>query len=74
MTATYAGQFIMEGFLNLSFSVWKRVIITRCIAIFPALIVALLQDFDKMDTYLNVLQSVQLPFALIPLLKFTMTE
>ena len=47
--------------------------ITRTIAIIPALIVSFLSTtmLDDMDTYLNILQSVQLPFALIPLVKFS---
>ena len=61
----------MEGFLNIRLPVWKRVFITRSIAILPALVVAFISEFDEVDTYLNILQSVQLPFALIPLIKFT---
>ncbi|CDW81910.1 nramp family mn2+ fe2+ transporters containing protein [Stylonychia lemnae] len=71
MTGTYAGQFVMEGFFDIKLTVWKRVLVTRSIAILPALAVAFIQDFDDVDTYLNILQSIQLPFALIPLLKFT---
>ena len=40
----------------------------------PALVVAFMQDFDDVDNYLNILQSIQLPFALVPLLKFTSSE
>jgi len=47
------------------------VLITRSIAILPALSVAFLSDFDAADNWLNILQSIQLPFALIPLIKFT---
>lgn len=71
MTGTYAGQFVMEGFLDIKLPVWKRVFVTRSIAIMPALAVAFISDFDEVDTYLNILQAIQLPFALIPLLKFT---
>lgn len=71
MTGTYAGQFVMEGFFDIKLAVWKRVLVTRSIAILPALGVAFIQDFDEVDTYLNILQSIQLPFALIPLIKFT---
>ena len=42
LTGTYAGQFVMEGFLELKMSMWKRNLITRSIAILPSLIVALL--------------------------------
>ena len=74
MTGTYAGQFVMEGFFDIELAVWKRVLVTRCIAILPALSVAFINNFDDADTYLNILQSVQLPFALIPLIKFTSSE
>jgi NRAMP (natural resistance-associated macrophage protein)-like metal ion transporter len=55
MTGTYAGQFVMEGFLDFTLPVWKRVLVTRSIAICPALIVAFMSDFDSADTYLNIL-------------------
>lgn len=71
MTGTYAGQFVMEGFFDMKLPVWKRVFVTRMIAVTPALAVCFMENFDKADTYLNILQSVQLPFALIPLLKFS---
>uniref|UniRef100_H3AS50 Solute carrier family 11 member 2 n=1 Tax=Latimeria chalumnae TaxID=7897 RepID=H3AS50_LATCH len=74
MTGTYSGQFVMEGFLNLSWSRFARVILTRSIAITPTLLVAVFQDVEHltgMNDFLNVLQSLQLPFALIPILTFT---
>ena len=71
MTGTYAGQFVMEGFLDIQLPVWKRVLTTRSIAILPALGVVFISDFDSVDTYLNMLQFIQLPFALIPLIKFS---
>ena len=71
MTGTYAGQFVMEGFFNIKLPVWKRVFVTRLIAIAPALVVAFMNNFEDVDTYLNILQSIQLPFALIPLIKFS---
>lgn len=61
----------MEGFFDIKLPVWKRVLVTRSIAILPALSIAFISDFDKFDNALNILQSVQLPFALIPLIKFT---
>lgn len=64
----------MEGFFDIKLTIWKRVLVTRSIAIMPALVVAFLQDFDDVDNYLNILQSIQLPFALIPLLKFTSSD
>ncbi|XP_033943185.1 natural resistance-associated macrophage protein 2-like [Pseudochaenichthys georgianus] len=74
MTGTYSGQFVMEGFLNLRWSRFARVILTRSIAITPTLLVAIFQDVQHltgMNDFLNVLQSMQLPFALIPILTFT---
>ncbi|OWK17008.1 hypothetical protein Celaphus_00011492 [Cervus elaphus hippelaphus] len=74
MTGTYSGQFVMEGFLNLKWSRFARVSLTRSIAIIPALLIAVFQDVEHltgMNDFLNVLQSLQLPFALIPILTFT---
>jgi len=76
MTGTYAGQFIMEGFLELRIPNWVRVAITRAVSLVPALFVAVLANSnylaaDKLDELLNVLQSLQLPFALFPVLYFT---
>ncbi|KAG9491618.1 hypothetical protein GDO78_000240 [Eleutherodactylus coqui] len=74
MTGTYSGQFVMEGFLNLKWSRFARVVLTRSIAITPTLLVAIFQDVEHltgMNDFLNVLQSLQLPFALIPILTFT---
>ncbi|XP_057481164.1 metal transporter Nramp3.2-like [Actinidia eriantha] len=73
ITGTYAGQFIMGGFLNLRLKKWLRALITRTFAIVPTMIVALVFDtseetLDVLNEWLNVLQSVQIPFALIPLL------
>jgi Mn2+/Fe2+ NRAMP family transporter len=57
-----------EGFLLLNVAPWKRVLITRSVAIVPSILVAILAQgsLDVLDEWLNVLQSVQLPFALIP--------
>lgn len=74
MTGTYSGQFVMEGFLNLKWSRFRRVILTRSIAIIPTLFVSIFQDVEHltgMNDFLNVLMSLQLPFALIPVLTFT---
>ena len=74
MTGTYAGQFAMEGFLNIKWARWKRVLFTRSIAIAPTLLVAIFADIrhlTNMNDILNVLQSLQLPFALFPILHFT---
>ena len=74
MTGTYSGQFVMEGFLNLHWARWKRVLLTRTIAIFPTLALSVfadLNDITSLNDYLNAIMSLQLPFALIPTLTFT---
>ncbi|XP_051865675.1 natural resistance-associated macrophage protein 2-like [Pristis pectinata] len=74
MSGTYTGQFVMEGFLNLKWSRFARVVFTRTIAITPTLLVAVFQNVNTltgMNDLLNVLMSLQLPFALIPVLTFT---
>ncbi|XP_073005429.1 metal transporter Nramp6-like [Typha latifolia] len=79
ITGTYAGQFIMGGFLNLRLKKWIRSLITRSFAIVPTIIVALFFDtsdsaLDVLNEWLNVLQSIQIPFALIPLLTLVSQE
>jgi NRAMP (natural resistance-associated macrophage protein)-like metal ion transporter len=74
ITGTYAGQFIMEGFLDIKIAQWKRNMITRGIAILPSLAVAIWASTDTMDGIIKwsqVLLSIQLPFAVIPLLNLT---
>lgn len=74
MTGTYAGQFAMEGFLNLQWARWKRVLITRSIAIVPTFFIAYfnsIQDLTGMNDILNALMTLQLPFAIIPTVAFT---
>lgn len=76
MTGTYSGQFVMQGFLDLKIAPWKRLLITRLTAIVPAILVAIIavNSLDSLDEWLNVLQSVQLPFAILPVLFFTSSE
>lgn len=79
ITGTYAGQFIMGGFLNLPMKKWLRALITRSCAIVPTMIVALLfntseASLDILNEWLNVLQSIQIPFAIIPLLTLVSKE
>lgn len=76
MTGTYAGQYVMEGFLDLKVPVWVRVTFTRLVAIGPGIVVAILTQndqnlSDKFQEWVNVLQSVILTFALLPVLHFT---
>eukprot|EP00937_MAST-01D_sp_MAST-1D-sp2_P001356 g1356.t1 len=79
MTGTYAGQYVMEGFLQLKIPNWARVAATRLCSLGPAIAVALATSSnksasDQLDEWLNILQSVQLPFALLPVLHFTSSE
>ncbi|OWK63210.1 Natural resistance-associated macrophage protein 1 [Lonchura striata] len=74
MTGTYAGQFVMEGFLQLRWSRFARVLFTRSFAILPTVFVAAFKDVSHltgMNDLLNVLQSILLPFAVLPVLTFT---
>ncbi|XP_045465242.1 protein Malvolio-like isoform X2 [Harmonia axyridis] len=74
MTGTYAGQFSMEGFLNLQWPRWKRVLFTRSIAIIPTFCLAFFSevgDLTSMNDILNAIMSLQLPFATIPTIAFT---
>ena len=75
MTGTYAGQFVMEGFLNIQWSRWKRVLLTRVFAIAPTLSIALsyndISELTGMNDMLNALMSLMLPFALLPLMIFS---
>eukprot|EP00043_Microstomoeca_roanoka_P025224 m.8013 g.8013 ORF g.8013 m.8013 type:complete len:571 (-) comp5353_c0_seq1:88-1800(-) len=76
MTGCYAGQYVMSGFLDLHLSPWRRVLLTRTVAMVPTLIFAVFSDenLNGLDEWINVLQSLQLPFALFPLLHFTRSE
>ncbi|PWK15646.1 Nramp family divalent metal transporter [Tumebacillus permanentifrigoris] len=74
LTGTLAGQIVMEGFLNIRIKAWLRRLITRVIAIIPAVIVtALYGESGTIDLLIlsQVILSLQLSFAVIPLVKFT---
>nr|WP_207202873.1 Nramp family divalent metal transporter [Pseudomonas sp. TH39(2020)] len=73
-TGTIAGQVIMEGFLNLRIPCWQRRLITRGLALIPAFIgVWLMGDhaIGKLLVLSQVVLSLQLPFALYPLIRMT---
>jgi manganese transport protein len=73
-TGTIAGQVVLEGFLKLSIPCWQRRLITRGLALGPALAgVMLLGDHavGKMLVFSQVVLSLQLPFAMFPLIRFT---
>ncbi|XP_044511310.1 metal transporter Nramp5-like isoform X1 [Mangifera indica] len=74
ITGTYAGQFIMQGFLDMKMRKWLRNLMTRCIAITPSLIVSIIggpQGAGRLIIIASMILSFELPFALIPLLKFS---
>lgn len=77
MTGTYTGQFVMSGYLDIQISPWARVLLTRLVSVVPTLLVATIysssNSLDTLNQWLNLLQSVQLPFALIPVLAFNMS-
>jgi manganese transport protein len=74
LTGTLAGQIVMEGFINIRLKPWLRRLITRLIAIVPAFIVTLLYGERGTGSLLilsQVILSMQLSFAVIPLVVFT---
>jgi len=77
VTATMSGQIVMEGFLHIKLPAWLRRLVTRLIAIVPAIIVILIYGADKTPFLLilsQVILSFQLPFAIIPLIMFTSSK
>ncbi len=74
LTGTLAGQIVMEGFLNIRLKPWLRRLITRIIAIIPAFVVTFLYGEKGIASLLvlsQVILSMQLSFAVIPLIVFT---
>ena len=74
LTGTLAGQIVMEGFINLRMRPWLRRLVTRLIAIIPAVIVTWLYGERGTGPLLilsQVVLSLQLPFAVFPLVSFT---
>jgi len=74
LTGTLAGQIVMEGFLNIRLKPWVRRLITRLIAIVPALIISI--KYGERGTadllvFSQVILSMQLSFAVVPLVMFT---
>ncbi len=74
ITGTMAGQIVMEGFLNIRMRPWLRRLITRSVAVVPA-VLTIMYFGDKATYQLlifsQVVLSLQLPFAVIPLIRFT---
>ena len=74
VTATLAGQVVMEGFLRIRLPAWLRRLSTRLMAIIPAVAVAALYGDSgtaKLLVLSQVVLSMQLPFAVVPLIRFT---
>jgi manganese transport protein len=74
LTATLAGQIVMEGYVQLKMRPWLRRLLTRSIAIVPALIATIYYGESgtaKLLVFSQVVLSLQLPFAVIPLVRFT---
>ena len=74
ITVTLSGQIVMEGFLNLRLPNWLRRLVTRAIAIVPAIITVLWfgeASIGRLLILSQVVLSLQLPFAMIPLVLFT---
>jgi len=74
LTGTLAGQIVMEGFLEIRLKPWIRRLITRSLAITPAVLVIGIAGESKVTALIilsQVVLSFQLPFAVIPLIQFT---
>ena len=74
LTGTLAGQIVMEGFLNLRLAPWLRRLITRLLAIIPAIIAVAFYGQSgtaKLLIFSQVILSLQLSFAVVPLVQFT---
>jgi manganese transport protein len=74
LTGTLAGQIVMEGFLNLRLAPWLRRLITRALAVIPAIIVTAIYGSHgtaKLIVLSQVVLSMQLSFAVFPLVMFT---
>ncbi len=74
LTGTLAGQIVMEGFLDIRLTPWVRRLITRALAIIPAIVVIGFSGEGKVTSLIilsQVVLSFQLPFAVIPLIQFT---
>ena len=74
ITGTLAGQIVMEGYLHLRITPWVRRLLTRLVAIIPAIAVILINgenNIDKLLVFSQVILSLQLGFAIVPLIHFT---
>jgi manganese transport protein len=74
LTATLAGQVVMEGFIELRLAPWARRLITRAVAIIPAMVAVLVagtEGIAKLLVLSQAILSLQLPFAVVPLIRMT---
>lgn len=74
ITGTLAGQIVMEGYLHLRITPWVRRLMTRLIAVIPAVAVIFIngeKNIDSLLVFSQVILSLQLGFAIIPLIHFT---
>jgi manganese transport protein len=74
LTGTLAGQIVMEGFLSFRMRPWLRRLTTRLVAIVPAILVILVygeRGMGRLLIFSQVVLSLQLPFAVFPLVRFT---
>lgn len=77
VTATMAGQIVMEGFIDIRLPAWLRRLVTRLVAIIPAVIVTWIYGEGQTTKLLilsQVVLSFQLPFAIVPLVMFTASK
>ncbi len=77
VTATMAGQIIMEGFIDIRMAAWARRLVTRLIAIVPAIVVTIIYgeaQTAKLLIFSQVVLSLQLPFAIVPLVHLTASK
>ncbi len=77
VTATLAGQIVMEGFLNIRLPAWMRRLVTRAVAIVPAAAVTIYYGASGTGFLLifsQVILAFQLPFAVVPLVMFTASK
>jgi manganese transport protein len=77
VTATLAGQIVMEGFINIRLAPWLRRLVTRMVAIVPAAAVTIFygeRGTAQLLIFSQVVLSLQLPFAIIPLVMFTASK
>lgn len=76
ITGTLSGQIIMEGFINLKMPMWAQRLLTRLLSVAPVLIFAVYYHgneakIENLLTFSQVFLSIALPFAVIPLVKYT---